>query len=184
MDREGKLVPNEDAWIARLILEQYAAGLSISQILEALHNSGAKRIRSDKPFSVSSVQRILANEIYVGDRMIQKAAPHNYLTKRPDITEPYTSYYVSGDHEAIIDRNTWERAKARLEQIKEERIDGVFTRKTAHYLYGLVYCGKCGAPLTRRTVQGKGGLAQGLEMHRPAQGFEWQRLSGAHRGGE
>ena len=157
-DKSGKLVPNEDAWIVRMIFEQYAAGVSVSQIVKTLHDSGAKRIRSDKPFSVSSVQRILTNEIYVGDRLIQKAAPLNYLTKKPDITEPYTSHYVTDDHKAVINRNIWECVKSRLEQIRDERIDGIFKRKTAHDLYGIVCCAKCGAPFTRRTVQGKGGL--------------------------
>ena len=79
----GKLTPNEDAWIVKMIFEQYAAGKSISQIVKVLNAAGAKRLHANKPFTAAIVYQMLGNEIYVGDRFLQKEAPHNYLTKRP-----------------------------------------------------------------------------------------------------
>ncbi|MEG0494087.1 MAG: recombinase family protein, partial [Clostridia bacterium] len=155
---KGKLTPNGDAWIVKLLFEQYAAGVSISRIIKNLDTAGAKRVRCDQPFNPAIIGYILKNEVYRGDRMLQKAAPHNYLTKKPDITQPYTSYYIKADHEAIIGNDTWNKVQARLLQTQDERLDGIHKRETAHFLYGKVFCSRCGAPYTRRTVRGKGGM--------------------------
>ncbi|MEG0759284.1 MAG: recombinase family protein [Raoultibacter sp.] len=155
---KGKLTPNGDAWIVKLIFEQYAEGISISRIIKNLDTAGAKRARCDQPFNPAIIGYILKNEVYRGDRMLQKAAPHNYLTKKPDITQPYTSYYIKADHEAIIGNDTWNKVQARLLQTQDERLDGIHKRETAHFLYGKVFCSRCGAPYTRRTVRGKGGM--------------------------
>jgi site-specific DNA recombinase len=155
---KGKLTPNQDAWIIKLIFEQYAAGISISRIVKNLGAAGAKRARCDKPFNPAIIGYILKNEVYRGDRLLQKAAPQNYLTKKPDITQPYTSYYIKADHEALIDSVTWDRVQARLLQTQDERLDGIHKRESAHFLYGNVLCSQCGSPYTRRTVRGKGGM--------------------------
>ena len=112
----GALTPNGDAWIVRLLFEQYAAGVGVSQIAKRLNEAGARRLRSDKPFSAAVLYPLLRNEIYVGDRLLQKTAPRNYLTKRPDSTLPYTSHYIRDDHEGIVSRETWERVQARVRQ--------------------------------------------------------------------
>ncbi len=152
-DKSGKLVPNEDAWIVRQIFSDYAAGLLPARIAKRLDEAGAKRLRCDKPFEISIIMKILHNELYVGDRLLQKEAPHHYLTKRPDPTEPYASYYISNDHKPIINRETWDRAKALLERRKSERQEGVHIREKTHFLYGKVFCADCGAPYRRRTMR-------------------------------
>ncbi|MEG0323183.1 MAG: recombinase family protein, partial [Clostridia bacterium] len=40
---KGKLTPNGDAWIVKLLFDQYAAGVSISRIIKNLDTAGAKR---------------------------------------------------------------------------------------------------------------------------------------------
>lgn len=155
---KGVLTPNQDAWIVKMIFEQYAAGVFISQIARNLNKAGANRARCDKPFNSAIIRYILRNEVYRGDRLLQKAAPHNYLTKKPDITIPYTSHYIKDDHEAIVNSATWDRVQTRLLQAGDERIDGIHLRESAHFLYGKVFCSQCGSPYTRRTVRGKGGM--------------------------
>ncbi|MEG0759003.1 MAG: recombinase family protein, partial [Raoultibacter sp.] len=156
---KGKLTPNGDAWIVKLLFEQYAAGISISRIIKNLDTAGAKRLHTDKSFTAAIVCQILNNEMYVGDRLIQKEAPHNYLTKRPDPTVSYTHYYIKDDHAPIVDRETWERVRERLKQIGDERTSGLNRRVSAHFLYGLVCCAECGAPYKRRTIKGRDGVS-------------------------
>ncbi len=110
----GHLTPNADAWIVQLIFTRYAQGATLSSIVGNLTDAGAKRLRSDKPFTASVVWQMLKNEIYVGDRLLQKQAPHNYLTKRPDPTVPYTHYYITNDHPPLVDRDTWNAVRDRL----------------------------------------------------------------------
>ncbi len=152
-EENGRLMPNGDAWIVRTMFDEYAAGTSPSRILDILQERGARRLRSEKPFTWSSVLFILKNEVYVGDRLIQKAPPQNFLTKKPDPTEPYDSKYIHGDHEGIVSREVWERVQNRLKREKDRRENGLSIRHTSHFLYGKVFCPICGEPYRRYTAR-------------------------------
>ncbi|NLV22049.1 MAG: recombinase family protein [Syntrophomonadaceae bacterium] len=154
----GDLKPNSDAWIVKMIFNDYAQGRSIKQILSRLNDTGAQRLRSAKTFSVDTILRILENEIYVGDRLIQKQAPVNFLTKRPDPTAAFEQYYISDDHKGIIDRDAWDRVQERREKERELRSIGVYRRSNTHFLHGVVFCAKCGAPYRRRTLLDRDGV--------------------------
>ena len=104
---DGKLTPNDSAWIVRTIFERYAAGAPISAILAEITEKGARCLRTGKPLAYKNITVILDNEAYTGDRLIQKNPPTNYLTKRPDPTQPYDSHFVKEDHEPIIPRELW-----------------------------------------------------------------------------
>ncbi|MBR4538475.1 MAG: recombinase family protein [Clostridia bacterium] len=154
---QGKLIPNEDAWIVRLIFEEYAAGVAPTAILQHLLEKGAHRMRSEKKFTWSVVLRILNNEAYVGDRLLQKAAPQNYLTKRPDLSEAYESKYIYNDHEAIITPAVWDAAHDRFKREQMSRQQGLKVQHNTHFLYGKVFCAECGEPYRRFTARNGGG---------------------------
>lgn len=158
MDSGGKLVPNGDAWIVRQVFSQYAAGDSLKTIADGLIAAGAKRLRSDKPFCSRTILSMLQNETYAGDLLLQEKAPDNHLTKKPDKGTPFTSQFFQDHHEPIIDRETWNRVKARLDLETEARKNGVCANSTkTHFLYGKVFCEECGAPYTRRTTPNPAG---------------------------
>jgi hypothetical protein len=69
----------------------------------------------------------------------------------------YKNYYVTDDHEAIVDRETWARAHERRTKRREESEQGVHRKANAHFLYGVVFCSECGAPYKRRTIRGHNG---------------------------
>ena len=117
--KDGQLVPNTDAWIIRLVFEKYLAGDSFEQIAKQVNDMGGHAMRSDKPFSSKEILHILQNEVYVGDRLMQKEHPINLMTKKPDPQEELKQYYFKDHHEPIIDRETWDRAQAQLRQRKE-----------------------------------------------------------------
>ena len=150
---DGKLTPNNNAWIVRLIFEEYAAGIAPSIIIRHLKEKGARRMRSNKDFTWSAARTILKNEAYVGDRILQKDAPQNYLTKKPDHTEAYDSMYIYGDHEGIITPAIWDAVQERMKRTEAERAKGLSNRCTAHFLYGKVICSECGQPYRRYTVR-------------------------------
>ena len=151
----GVLTPNEDAWIVRMAFELFNQGMGYQKIAEAITAAGGKRMRGSTAFSASSIQSIVDNEIYVGDRMLQKRPPQHYLTKKPDPNAQYQTYYWRDTHEGIIDRKTWEKAQAVLDARKRDRISGVYKKTPAtHFLYGKVFCARCGAPYKRRTLSG------------------------------
>ena len=128
---------------------------------------------------VPSILSILQNETYVGDKRLQKNPPLNFLTKRPDPNAEHVSYYLTDDHEAIIDRATWEQAQARLHQKQDEVKQGIYRRGEQHPLYGKLFCGLCGAPYKRRTFRAC--PAQGGELYKA-----WnckERQKGVHGNG-
>ena len=150
---DGKLTPNKDAWIIRQIFKEYAKGTAPSVIIEHLKESGAHRMRSESPMNWSSILYILRNEAYVGDRRLQKSAPQNYLTKKPDPTVEYETIYLSSDHKGIVSREIWNAVQKRLKDNMDLRERGIFIKCTAHFLYGKVFCSECGQLYTRWTAK-------------------------------
>ena len=156
---DGKLVPNDDAKAIKLIYKLYLDGKTIGEIRTLLAEYGVLT-RNGNPIAYSTILYILQNETYKGDKLLQKNAPVNYLTKKPDESIPYESYYLENDHEAIIDKEMWAEVQERLKHRKETGLLYGPKGGKPHFLYGKVFCGDCGAPMTRRTVNGKYGIKQ------------------------
>lgn len=151
----GVLVPNKDAWIVKEVFRRFLAGESYRQIAKGLKEMGAECLHSKRGFGVETLRYMISNETYVGDKCLQKKAPVDYLTKKPDPNRKAMSNYLYDDHEAIIDRETWDKAQAILKERKELAKTGVYkTNREHHFLYGKVFCGECGAPFLRRTFNG------------------------------
>ena len=154
---DGKLVPNQDAWIIREIFERYVAGESYSGISRALAQKGAKSLRGGK-FTVETIRYILSNETYVGDKHLMKQPPTDYLTHQPMKLGEYKDYYLTDDHEGIVSRELWDQAQGIKKGFKDNLKNGIMGAGEHHFLYGKVFCGECGAPFVRRTLKTKGGV--------------------------
>lgn len=148
--RDGKYVPNQDAEVIRMIFGLYASGKGIADICNQLNLQGIHRKTVGEPFTHQVIQKILSNETYVGDKKLQKDAPKDFLTKKPDKEKEYITNYVSDDHEAIISRDTWDKVQLRLKDEKIERDYRVRHCSRSHEYYGKVFCGCCGSPYQRR----------------------------------
>ena len=150
----GKLVPNKDVDIVRTVFSRFLEGQTYREIADGIQDMGATTMRGKSRLSPETIRYMLGNETYVGDKLLQKQAPRDYLTKKPDPNIPYQSVYLSNDHEAIIDRETWEKVQGILQQREEAAKTGIYKRsKEHHILYGKVFCGECGAPYVRRTYR-------------------------------
>ena len=169
-DENGKPVPNGDAWIVRRIFQLFADGSTVWEIAEILEREGAHCLRSEKLLPVKQINYILRNEVYVGDRRLQKQHPKNYLTKKPDDSMEKKSYYLKDFHEGIVDRALWEKVQAQLCRVEaarmEERDAGILRRRrTSHFLTGMLFCEKCGMVYCRRTFQQKGRNGEKISYH-------------------
>lgn len=153
---DGVLTPNDQAWIPKLIFERFAEGKCYEDIANELEEKEAERLRCNSRFTPTQILRILKNEIYVGDRQIQKQPHTDYKTKKPKWGEAYESFYVEEHHEGIIDRELWEAVQARMKAIDELRSNGVRPYAGSHFLFGRVLCGECGEPMMRRVDKYKG----------------------------
>lgn len=157
--RDGKIYINEDAWIVRKIFQMFLEGYSYRAIAEAVNEAGGHSV-TGRPMCLGTVREILTNETFVGDKLLQKRPPKNFLTHKPDRSVDYDSYYVTDGHPAIIDRETWNAAQAKIKVREGHRSyecgDSSKGYRNVHFLYGKVICGNCGSRYRRRMkVKGK-----------------------------
>jgi site-specific DNA recombinase len=153
MDENGKLIPNLDAWIVSHIFNGYSQGKGLTELAKELNALGVKSKRSGNPFTADRIYNMLQNERYIGDTLLQKNPPKDYLTKTPQIGIPYKSYYIKNSHQGIVSREVWDRVQSRITNQKKRRDEKIYiSGDQVHFLYGILFCGRCGAPYTRRTV--------------------------------
>lgn len=114
---DGKLIPNKDSRFVKKIFIDYSKGKAIKKIVKELKDMNAVKVKKKTSLEYSDVLRILNNIIYAGDRIIQKHPHINPKTKKYDYTSPYTQYYVSNAHEAIISRELWDKCQKRIKNI-------------------------------------------------------------------
>ena len=145
----GVLTPNKDAWVVKYIFEEYAAGKSMLQICDGLEKKGFVTMTGNTKMRPSTISSILHNELYKGDQRIQKKPPKDLLSKKPDYSKEYTSYYVEDNHEAIVSRELWDKVQEILTVPKTSYI-----RNDSHPLKGKIVCGECGMPFKRVTRRG------------------------------
>ena len=154
---DGEMVPNQSKWIIETIFQRYADGKSIPAIVKELNEKGAKTLRNGSQFVCSTVINILRNEVFVGDRLIEKTPSRNYLTKKADPTIERETNYVKDHHKPIITRTLWDAVQERLRQEDNSRHKKCKPRLDSHPYYGRVICAFCGQPFRRFTRKSKSG---------------------------
>ncbi len=119
-DKNGKLVVVEsEAVIVRKIFELYLNGFGVRKIKKYLEENGIKTVTGKGAWSTSTIDRILSNEKYVGDVLMQKSFTDDFLTgKRKKNEGELAMYFIENDHEAIIGREIFEAVQRH--KIKQE----------------------------------------------------------------
>ena len=102
-----------------------------------------------------SVVRILQNEKYKGDLLMQKYYIRDFLTKELEKNDgKLTQYYVENDHEAIIEREIWDAAQLEINRIKEFKRNHQIRELGSSSLepfYGKIFCGCCGGRMVKKS---------------------------------
>ena len=123
----GHLVIREDeAQQIRKIFELFLSGWTINKIKHYMHENYTNRYSSWA--QASAVSAVLRNSLYIG-----------MLPSKSDGVD------YKGEHEAIIDEITFNKAQQLLKS-RAEHFDPVQKHpyKATHLLTGLTYCGQCG----------------------------------------
>ena len=163
-DHHKLVVDEETAPIVRLIFQRFLEGMSIMGIAKELNRMGIpnpsayKRSKglkyrhpagekNDGLWPDSSVRRILRNEMYIGNMIQGKNTTISYKIKQCRAVPKEDWIRVEGTHEAIIDRELFEKAQKLFNRNirKPPKSDGVLL------FSGLVRCGHCGRIMTRKT---------------------------------
>ncbi|EOU1884838.1 recombinase family protein [Clostridium perfringens] len=131
-------INEEEAKIVRFIFNEYSKGKGYKAITNKMNKLGYKTKKGNN-FSVGSIRDILTNPVYIGE--IRYNVRQNWSEKRRRNINP-NPIRVKGKHEAIIDRELWDKVQLILESKKGKpsRIyDGEYP------LTGILRCPKCGA---------------------------------------
>lgn len=99
----------------------------------------------------STVLGILKNEKYKGDALLQKYYTPDHLKKGSVRNKgEVDSYYIEDNHAPIVTREMWDRVQEEIKRRAKGNTAG--DKYTKRYeLSGMLYCGKCGSTLRRRT---------------------------------
>lgn len=105
----------EEAQIVRSIFECYLSGQTRSDIAMQLNASGTPS-PSNNRWTTYSVRNIITNITYTGNLMLQKHFVVDPITKRTSINHgELPMYFVESTHEAIVSRDSFDRAQTRLQ---------------------------------------------------------------------
>ena len=147
---DGNLVINEaQADVVRRIYAFYIQGMALSGIAKRLNELEIPTPMGGKEWSTSSIERILKNEKYKGDALLQKTYTPNYLTKKKRINQgEVPQYYVEGNHPAIINPLVFDWVQKETES-RGSNYSG------KHIFSSRFICEKCGSILGRKVWHSK-----------------------------
>lgn len=147
-------IDDTEAELIRLIYKKFLEGMGIGNVAKWLNENGyTKKIRQNGSVSLISsafVKGVLDNPVYAGKIAYGRRKTEKIEGTRNEfhvVKQDRDSYKLyQGQHEAIIDEDTWYRAQAK-------RMKNAFKREKTHslehehILSGLVKCPKCGASM-------------------------------------
>ena len=168
-DKHKLIIDKDAAEIVRMIFNWYADGVSASGIvkqlnaLEIMPPSVYKTVNGCKGFashasggvkrnvwSITSVNTILKDEVYIGNLVQGKFKSASYRTKKMVQADESEWTVIEGTHEAIISDEIFTIVHERF-----ARHTRVAPKQQATYLFsGFVKCAHCGARMNRNATKG------------------------------
>ena len=155
-DGKPEIIP-EQAEVIRLIFNSYLQGDSLQSIKAKLETAGALTARGNTAWSAQSIQRILQNEKYCGDVLLQKTFTEDVLTGvHKKNTGQLPQYYIENYHEGIVSKQMFREVQAEIARRNSKSAANQRKRRRGRYSskYALserLFCGDCGSPYKRVT---------------------------------
>lgn len=146
----------EQAAVVRRIFARYLLGHSVRQIVTDLMADGIKTATGKEVWHDSVIQKMLCNEKYIGDALLQKTYVADLFTKEKRVNNgELPKYYVHDCHPAIIDRETFQKVQEEIARRSSIRKTSSRTKTELgkycgkYALSELLVCGECGSPYRR-----------------------------------
>ena len=142
------VIDPEGAEVVKRIYREYLEGASLLQIARGLEADGILTAAGKAKWRPETLKKILQNEKYIGDALLQKTYTVDFLSKkRVKNNGIVPQYYVENSHEPIIPRDLFMQVQE--EMVRRANLRGgkggkkrVYSSKYA--LSSIVYCGQCG----------------------------------------
>lgn len=152
---KGKVeIDSEQAAVVRMIFADYISGMSGGRIAKKLKAMNVATVHSGD-WNGERVIAILKNEKYTGNALLQKKYVADHLTKKLVWNKgTLPMYYAEDTHPAIIDKETFEKTQAVMEQ--RSRLYGAKSDTRNRYPFsGIIQCVNCGKKYKRKVRGGK-----------------------------
>lgn len=159
-DSDGNLViVPEEAELVRRIFRLYLEGNSSYRIKRLLEADGIKTVTGNTVWQATVIDKMLTNEKYMGDALLQKTYTVDFLTKKKVINKGIVpQYYIENDHEPIIPRELFHRVqeekarRASLYRPASRKKDATKKSKysSKYVLSDIMICAECGQPYRRQ----------------------------------
>lgn len=141
------VVNEEQARIVRRIFYMFLQGYTPHTMAGLLTADGVPTPGGCKAWNQQTIRRILSNEKYKGDALLQKEFTVDYLQKKVKKNEgELPQYYVKEDHEPIISPWLFDYVQKRLKERGD--VPGRYSGVTV--LSSKLECGVCGSLYTPR----------------------------------
>ncbi len=181
-DHHKLIVDEEAAENVRLIYQLFLNGMSIYNIAlklnelgilnptkyknsKGLKNNNKLKFDDNNGWSSETIRRLLKNRMYIGDMVQGKTQTINHKVRK-SVPVPKENYIIKeGTHEAIIDKDTFEKVQARFRRDTwQHKGTGEFTSKnelaTGAIYVGYIKCADCG-----RAMQKNGYIKRGISFY-------------------
>ena len=153
IDHQLYIVP-EEAEVIKRIFDMYLSGMGHESIARQLTNEGIPSPENNR-WRRLAVFRILTNERYTGDLLLQKWYRENHISKKTKRNKGDLPQYLIVDaHEAIISKEVFEATQAEIERrakkvkktVTKAKVTGTGNPKAdqPRLFTRLIHCGVCG----------------------------------------
>jgi len=145
-ENKNLVIVPEEAEVVKRIYREYLEGASLTQIARSLEKDSILTAANKPKWRPETLKKILQNEKYIGDALLQKTYTVDFLTKkRVKNNGIVPQYYVENSHEPIIPKDLYMQVQeemVRRGSLSSGNKKRVYSSKYA--LSGIVYCGNCG----------------------------------------
>lgn len=159
---KNKLVIDEyAAEVVRKIFKRYIEGYGKIRIASMLNEEGivcpseykkingdnyrnSNRLESTSYWTYSTINRILQNEMYIGNMVQNKKSQK--MRGKPKAQDREDWIVVKGTHEAIIDDETW----SKVQDLRKRRTRSLDLNSNISIFAGFLKCGDCGRSFVKK----------------------------------
>ena len=156
------MIEPERALVVKRIFNMFDNGISIAEIAKKLkeekiycpgyYDYGGSRSGDDYKWRTDSIKRILKSQVYIGNTEYGKKMNLSYKSKKVKNIPREDWKIVLNTHEAIIDKEIFNRVQAKINLNKKVR-----HKKFNWMLNGLVFCKECGNKMVLKIKRDKNG---------------------------
>jgi DNA invertase Pin-like site-specific DNA recombinase len=147
-EEDNLIIVPEEAEIIKRIYREYLEGKSLAGIGRDLKKDDILTAAGKPRWRPETIKKILLNEKYIGDALLQKTFTVDFLTKKRVKNEGNVpQYYVENSHEAIIPKELFLQAQEELHRWNNiytgaDKNKRLYSSKYA--LSTITFCGDCG----------------------------------------